>query len=394
MGPPTDLCPSVVQGARLSGSSSGGAVSPGGRVVELDSVRALAALAVIIFHTNSSWLPFGWAAVDLFFVLSGYLITSIILRHGGSPGFLRSFYFRRGLRTWPIYYLLLLLLIILGPLLKRSCLWSSLPHALTYTQGLSRIWPAAAVPFSPYLLHTWSLAIEEQFYLIWPALVLIVGRRRLVPLSLLCAGGCVVARSQGIWWDLCSRSDGLILGGLLAALHLDDRWSAQPRSVCRLLSAAIRFSAVVALFFLGTLAVRVGIHPDVVVPSHPASSVLAFNLLWLGLIDVVLQSAGRRSMRLLRLPPLARLGQISYGLYLYHFPVLAIMLDIARGLGFMGKLYALKILSIVLSIALASLSWRFIERPLLALRYRHPYATACPAEGVTANEVRPSFKLT
>ena len=394
MGLPTGLCHSGPRVTWLEGSASAAPVSPGGRVVELDSVRALAALAVIVFHTNASWLPFGWAAVDLFFVLSGYLITSIILRHGGSPDFLRSFYFRRGLRTWPIYYLLLLSLIILSPLLKRSCLWSSFPHALTYTQGLSRIWPSATAPFSPYLLHTWSLAIEEQFYLIWPALVLLVGRRRLVPLALLCAGGCVFARTQGMWWDLCSRSDGLILGSLLAALHLDDCRSAQPRSFCRLFSTSIRFASVGALIFLGILAVRVGIHTDVMVPSHPASSVLAFNLLWLGLIDVVLQNAGGASTRLLRLPPLARLGQMSYGLYLYHFPVLAIMLDIARGLGFMGKVYPVKIMSIILSIGLASLSWRFIEGPLLALKHRHPYTPAHPAERVTTDRVRPTLKLT
>ncbi|MGC8644256.1 MAG: acyltransferase family protein, partial [Isosphaeraceae bacterium] len=127
-----------------------------GRVVELDSLRGLAALAVVIFHTNSSWLPFGWAAVDLFFVLSGFLITSIILRHGGSPGFLRGFYVRRGLRTWPIYYLLIAFFCIVSPLLSRPCLWSSLPFAVTYTQGLARVWPAAAVPFSRYLAHTWS----------------------------------------------------------------------------------------------------------------------------------------------------------------------------------------------------------------------------------------------
>src|ERR1022692_2310156 len=90
------------------------------RVGELDSLRGLAALAVIIFHAKEAWLPFGWAAVDLFFVLSGYLITSIILRQGGTPGFLRNFYIRRGLRTWPIYYLLIAVVIVLSPEIGRA----------------------------------------------------------------------------------------------------------------------------------------------------------------------------------------------------------------------------------------------------------------------------------
>jgi peptidoglycan/LPS O-acetylase OafA/YrhL len=76
---------------RRLGESPGGAAAPAGRVAELDSVRGLAAVAVLIFHANPAWLPFGWAAVDLFFVLSGYLITSIIIRNGEAAGFLRNF---------------------------------------------------------------------------------------------------------------------------------------------------------------------------------------------------------------------------------------------------------------------------------------------------------------
>jgi peptidoglycan/LPS O-acetylase OafA/YrhL len=347
--------------------------APGGRLAELDSLRALAALAVVIFHTNASWLPFGWAAVDLFFVLSGFLITSIILRHGDSPLFLRHFYLRRGLRTWPIYYLLVSLVCLASPILARPCVWSSLPFTLTYTQGLSRVWPAAAEAFSRYLAHTWSLAIEEQFYLIWPALVLLVGRWNLVPIALLCACGSCFARSQGIWWDLCSRADGLILGGLLAVFRLDHGSSTFSQSARRSKSMATGLPALAALIYLITLSGRVGIHPDALLPSHPASSVLAFNLLWLGVIDFVLRRSGSGATRLLRLPPLVRLGQVSYGLYLYHFPVLAILLDLARGLGFMGKVYPLKIASIALSIVLAGLSWRFIEQPVLAIKSRFDY---------------------
>jgi len=91
------------------------------RVAELDSLRGAAALAVMIFHVKPGWLPFGWAAVDLFFVLSGYLITSIILRQGQTPGFLRNFYIRRGLRTWPIYHIAIAVIIILSPILLRPC---------------------------------------------------------------------------------------------------------------------------------------------------------------------------------------------------------------------------------------------------------------------------------
>jgi peptidoglycan/LPS O-acetylase OafA/YrhL len=357
-----------------------------GRILELDSLRGLAALAVVIFHTNSSWLPFGWAAVDLFFVLSGYLITAIILSHGDSPGFLGRFYVRRGLRTWPVYYLVIAAICLASPLLKRPCLWSSLPFTLTYTQGLGRIWSTANEPFSPYLAHTWSLAIEEQFYVFWPALLLLVGRRYIVPLAIVCVACSVIARSQGVWWDLCSRSDGLILGGLLAAARADRGKSASSRSVYSVFSTAIPLGAAAAFIYLGALALSAGIQPDVLLPSHPASTLLAFNLLWLGVIHAVLERSESRSIRLLRLPPLVHLGQASYGLYLYHFPVLAILLEITRELGFMGKVYPVRIVSIGLSIVLAGLSWRFVEQPILMLKSRFAYRARRTISGLPASQ--------
>ena len=115
--------PAEENGERVDTTRRGGELSAdgraAGRIIELDSLRGLAAIAVIVFHSKEAWLPCGWAGVDLFFVLSGYLITSIVLRDGGSAGFLRKFYIRRGLRTWPIYYLLIALVIIVSPVLMR-----------------------------------------------------------------------------------------------------------------------------------------------------------------------------------------------------------------------------------------------------------------------------------
>jgi len=344
-----------------------------GRIAELDSLRGLAALAVIVFHANEAWLPFGWAAVDLFFVLSGYLITSIILRQGGTPGFLRNFYLRRGLRTWPIYYLLIAIVIVLNPVLARRCDWSRLPIALTYTQGLTRLWGGSANPFSPYLIHTWTLAIEEQFYLIWPALVLIVGRRRVAILALVCAGGSMLARSEGVWWESLTRADGLALGGLLAALRFQDR---EPiRSLWRpgLALGTIRLAALGALGLLCVLGARKGLRPEGALFSYPVLTLLLVNVLWLGLIEVVLASAGRPSLGLLRLWPLRRLGVISYGLYLYHLPILLLTLDLARGLGLPGKPSYIRILGVLMAVPVAALSWRYIERPLLDLKRRYSY---------------------
>jgi peptidoglycan/LPS O-acetylase OafA/YrhL len=347
----------------------------------------LAALAILVFHANPAWLPFGWAAVDLFFVLSGYLITSIILRDGQGAGFLRNFYVRRGLRTWPIYYLLIAVIVALSPILPRECSWSGLPYALTYTQGLPRLWSGTAWRFSVYLGHTWSLAVEEQFYLIWPALVLVVGSRRLSWLALACAAGSVLARSRGFWLEsLVSRADGLALGGWLAAHRLARRQSAGPPRGLGLASGVTRWPALGAILLLGLIAARTGLGPNGGLRTAPGLTVLAFNLLWMGLIDLVLTLTGRPSTAFLRIRPLRRLGQISYGVYLYHLPMLLIAIDLAHGLGFWGKLYELRLLAILASVPIAGLSWRFIERPLLDLKRRYSYSPAPDAAGRVRND--------
>ena len=156
-----------------------------GRIPELDALRGAAALAVVVFHANARWLRWGWASVDLFFVLSGYLITAIILRHGDRPGFLACFYARRALRIWPLYFLAVGLVAAASPWLALPPDWAALPYTLTFTQGVPEYWTGSATPgFSPYLGHAWTLAVEEQFYLIWPALLLAVGRARVIPLAM------------------------------------------------------------------------------------------------------------------------------------------------------------------------------------------------------------------
>ena len=246
--------------------------------------------------------------------------------------------------------------------------------SLTYAQGLTRLWGGSPKPFSVYLLHTWTLAIEEQFYLVWPALLLMVGSRRVAILALVCAGGSMLARSQGVWWDSLTRADGLCLGGLLAALRFPDEAPVRRLWSTRLALPAIRLAGLGAMALLGVLGARKGLRPEGALSSYPVLTLLLVNVLWLGLIEVVLSGAGRPSLGLLRLRPLRRLGVISYGLYLYHLPVLMITLDVARGLGVPGKPSYVRILGVLLAVPLAALSWRFIERPLLDLKRRYSYS--------------------
>ena len=349
------------------------------RVPELDSLRGLAALAIVIYHADPRIIPFGWAAVDLFFVLSGYLITSIILRHGSTPGFLVNFYVRRGLRVWPIYFLLIGLLVALNPLLYTPCDWRALGFVLTFTQGIQHYWSNHVTHFSDYFSHTWTLAIEEQFYLIWPALILLVGRGRVVALSLICLAGTLLIRSRGLdVFLLGTRADGLALGGLLAAILA--RFTPEGRNRPGLV-ALFGLVAVLASIPLAMSGAFTNSNVWAVIAARPVVSILAFNLLWFGVVGLVVCQTGRPMLGVLRLRPLTGLGVISYGVYLYHYPLITFINQqaiIVQKLP--GRPLWLDAAFLVACLGSAWLSWIFIERPILNLKDRFNYGgrTATP----------------
>jgi peptidoglycan/LPS O-acetylase OafA/YrhL len=341
----------------------------GGRIAELDSLRSVAIGLVLVFHANEAWLPWGWAGVDLFFVLSGYLITSIVLKNGQTTGFLRQFYIRRGLRTWPIYYLLIGVLVLVSPFLVRPFFWSGLPYVLTYTQNLPGVWGPDS-RFSAYVAHTWTLAVEEQFYLVWPLLVLAGGRRLVPALAVVCVCASVLARSKGVWFQsLFSQADGLALGGWLAAIRLRERrvFGDEARRWFSILPVVLTLSV------LATLGWRLGVRPGGGLREHPGMIVLAFNLFWVSLLNLVLDWAGRPETGWLRFRPLTRLGVISYGVYLYHFPLVLLAHELSDALGYWTRLNEFRLVACILTIPIAALSWRYIERPLLGLKNRFAY---------------------
>ena len=352
----------------------------------LDGIRALAVGLVLYQHwIDHPWidrhLPVstGLVGVKLFFVLSGLLITRILLvtrfeESSTLAAGLRSFYLRRALRIFPLYYMVLLVLALTSAPFRG--LW---PWYVTYLQNL-RMVRAGHFLFAS---HLWTLAIEEQFYLVWPLLLFTLPVRRIGPVLLamvpLAVGWRVVGCSLLRWNDLqvslftLSSLDSLGLGGLLAWLLFGGQ---RPSN---------RALAVVGAVGVGIVAASaMGGHFFVVVLSDTGVSLAAFAL-----IGAVAEDAPAWLEVPLAARPLVALGRISYGVYVYHFFVSSQMVGLGRCLFALGGRPLLVAGELAVTLLLATLSWRLLEKPINDLKNR--WAPRVPVRGMNApDEPRPS----
>jgi len=336
------------------------------RIPELDGLRGLAVVAILAYHLAPDAFPFGWAAVDLFFVLSGYLITAICLENLDAPGFLVNFYARRGLRIWPIYYLAVATVALMPT-------WDAagLGYHLTYTQtapGFLRDLLGNQSPLGdagwPPMAHTWSLAVEEQFYCLWPAMLLLLGRRSAVPLAAAVVACGVAARASGFgMYQAATRGDGLAAGAVLAVV-LAPKTGPRRRLAPAATAAAATSAAIVAFLMLAYPGCPLDYHY-----RHPGLEVPAAVLASFAAVAAAACLSGSRPLSPLRSIALTRAGTISYGLYLYHFPIYG-LLDIL-GVRWPGvPTWPLKVGA---TLAAAIVSWHLVERPILRLKDRFDY---------------------
>ncbi len=349
-----------------------------GRITELDALRGIAAIVIVVFHMRFvNTYPVMGSAVDLFFVLSGYLITTIILAQGQRPGFFRTFYARRALRIWPIYYLGLFACVLLNPLMAKPERLDGFWHYFAYLQHVPAYWGGETPPFSRLYLHSWTLAIEEQFYLLWPLAVVLLGRKHLrlaiVPLLIL----PIVLRAQGYYRHLLFvRCDSLALGALLADLFFSPERVQANRVRYQRVFISIAACSLVAKFVVGPLLTRL----DPVPGGFWAVWTFAFgttelSLIYFSIVGLVLMHQGGPRLAWLRHRALVRVGTISYGVYLYHPFVLIFFPMIHRALGIKGSPW-MDVVKLGVCIALAELSWRCVERPILSLKDRFDYRPA------------------
>ena len=367
-----------------------------GRFPELDALRAFAVLLVVWSHTVGGDLGIGesrvggYHGVTLFFVISGFLITGILLdarrsvaEGAASPRFaLRAFYARRFLRIFPVYYAVLFLAFVTG----YDAVRAELGWHLAY---LSNWYFAHRGGFGNSTAHLWSLAVEEQFYLAWPWFALLLPRGGLPwtigamilagPLTRLAlAHAHASSHALAVWITTPAVLDSLGLGCLLAYL-----W--------RETSLADRFAqgALVAAVSLAVL--RATVLPfDGSVTLHAALSLTPWSLVCFWLVHRASRGFPGRIGRLLRAGPLLYVGKVSYGIYLVHLFVMAGVPRLERALGLDALTlsqagWKLFVLVMPVSLAAAALSWRFFEEPINSLKARFPYAPRAHPDGATAS---------
>jgi peptidoglycan/LPS O-acetylase OafA/YrhL len=356
-----------------------------GRLAGLDGLRALAILAVLAFHLDPSWLPGGFLGVDVFFVVSGFLITTLLVRERVASGRidLTGFWSRRARRLLPALLVCVPASVLLARLSEGDLLVGierQVLGAFTFTSNWLEIGAGSdyfAATSPQLLMNLWSLAVEEQFYLLWPLAVLgllAVTRRPEVraasALGLAVVSAALMAvrldpdSPTRVYYGTDTHVMGLMLGAALAFVYAaphrawtTSTWWAEHRR---------QVAAVALVTLLGLMALA---GEDSALTFR--GGILLASVATTALVLVVVERPGRLRS-LLELPPARWVGARSYGIYLWHWPVFLVIgqdLPVAPG----GPTYLLtRLWCVVVTVVVADLSYRFVETPVR----RHGFAGA------------------
>ena len=355
----------------------------------IDSLRALAVIAVIIYHVDVNYLPGGFLGVDLFFVLSGYLISSLIIKEYKKTGSisLYNFYIRRARRLLPaVYFMITVILIVLvlfnEVLLRKSHLdaifgyiyssnWWYIFHKLDYFDSFG-----SQSPFK----HLWSLAIEEQFYMIFPLLFLLINRKKkgkdgvykLNKNFLYVVVGIIfislvthillfdINNISRIYFGTDTRAFSLLVGVVGAILYPIDKLNSKITPQENMIYSAISLVSIASLITI------------MIYTSEYNTWLYRGGFLLVAILGlIIIISSGRQHTlmaKLLSFKPVVFVGKISYSLYLWHFPVLVLTTPVSE-IGNPNVLFV--ILRVVLTFVLAIISYVFVETPIRKLGFKH-----------------------
>ena len=355
----------------------------------IDSLRALAVLAVIIYHVDVNYLPGGFLGVDLFFVLSGYLISSLIIKEYKKTGSLNlyNFYIRRARRLLPaVYFMITVVLVVMvmfnGVLLKKSHLdaifgyiyssnWWYIFHKLDYFDSFG-----SQSPFK----HLWSLAIEEQFYMIFPLLFLLINRKKkdkdgfyklnrnflYVILGVILVSLIVhiilfdINNISRIYFGTDTRAFSLLVGAVGAILYPMDKLNTKITPQENLLYSVVSLISITALITI------------MIYTSEYNTWLYRGGFLLVAILGIIIIiSSGKQHTvmaKLLSFKPVVFIGKISYSLYLWHFPVLVLTTPVSE-IGKPNIFFV--VLRVILTFILAIISYALVETPIRKLGFKN-----------------------
>jgi peptidoglycan/LPS O-acetylase OafA/YrhL len=340
---------------------------------EIDGLRGIAILCVMIYHlVISPFTPsFGFAinnvlalfayGVDLFFVISGFLIGTILLKITSFSGIF-TFYFRRILRIWPLYYLLLLLVYLALPqksLFSQAPYWSFLFFIFNFWESYGKMSHQALGPL-------WSIAIEEQFYVLAPLVFSILNRKQISILligyivfsPLLRLGFLLYHMDVDPWRFTPTRMDGICIGLLLSLLCSSD-------GTFQFMAKRIKHLLVLTFLLLGSIIPAVLLLPDHLWVSFGRSLIaLSFGFV---LLTVLVRSSLGKDIRFLNLGFLRYLGLRCYSIYLFHI-FFSLIIN-----GLFDVFYIALIVELIMILLFAQLSWKYIEMPFIRFGRKFSY---------------------
>jgi peptidoglycan/LPS O-acetylase OafA/YrhL len=390
--------------AQAAGSTGGANISKVPYLPGLDGMRAFAVVAVMIYHANSSWLKGGFIGVEVFFVISGYLITLLLIAEHEKSGLvdMKGFWIRRFRRLLPALFVMMTLLSVWTALFERDALGKLRGDILAGVFYISNWYQifigagySASNDFAP-LRHLWSLAVEEQFYLIWPIVMVALlrkGSRKIADLAIYLFGAAVLVtivvallynpgpinanpeNSPAAYWEIggrfiskadalylssISRSSGLLLGAAMAMVW---RPVAVMRGPLRNKGRALDGLAVIGFAILAVMCWKVGfINSDGDNSADPWLFRGGFFIAGIATLMIIAAVTHRDSFtaKALSGPTLLWIGTRSYGLYLYHWPIYAIVRNTA---GTKLKFHEW-VLCMVVTAIITEISYRYIETPI------------------------------
>ncbi|MEO5563223.1 MAG: acyltransferase, partial [Chitinophagaceae bacterium] len=347
----------------------------------LDGLRGIAIL-LVIFHHNFDFIPgsqFGYVGVDLFFVLSGFLITDILLKTRDTKNFIQKFYIRRVLRIFPLYYLILFAFFLFVPFISQLQYQYNYYHdnqSMTWFHMINWLYIFNQRPSDSMIFgHFWSLSVEEQFYILWPFLILLCRnlRKLTVAIYIILGIGIMLRFASWLQWggnytgfsfQYMTHYDGLCIGSLIAIWKFDN----SPALIKKFIRFLFAVTGISFLVFILAKTFFTGL-PHFMLFGYTNVAII------FGLIVISATSMNfNYAKRLLENNALRYFGKISYGLYIFHWPIFLVFRSsfqhstLFEGVNVTLVQFIIAIASLIVAILISVLSYNLFERRILALK--------------------------